>query len=149
MTNLIAIGVGAWIIIGIVALIVLSVILHFINREFRIRYGLNLFGGGLLMILAIGGFVLGYFGLKGDLGKGVGFLGIGVAIFLIVITLIYNCKKCGGIGFLALICQILFAPASLILLLEFFTSNGRSMTYGTYSDRRDIRRAREDRKSVV
>ena len=51
--------IAIYVIAGIVGVIVFSVILHFINREFRIRYRLNLIGGGLLMLIAIGAAVGG------------------------------------------------------------------------------------------
>lgn len=145
MKGILAASTITWVVIGIVAVIVFCIVMHFINREFRIRYRLNLFGGGLLMLLAGGGFALGALGLNGTLSKPIGFLGFGIAIILILITLIYDCKKCGGMGIVAFLCQIVFAPCSLFLIFELFSSHGRSMTYGDYADRRDIQRARERR----
>ncbi len=134
-----------WVIVGIVGAIVLSIIMHFINREFRIRYDLNLFGGGLLMILAIGGIVLGFLALNGKLAsKAIGFVGFGVAALLIIITLVYNCKKCGGAGFLAFLCQLIFAPGALLLVFSFFSSKGRTYT-DTSWERRKIREERQRR----
>ena len=146
MSTLLALGTTGKIIIGaVVAVIVFSIVMHFINREFRIRYRLNLFGGGLLMILAIGGVVAFFLGLKGTIPKGLGFAGLVIALILIILTLVYDCKKCGGAGVLALLCQIVFAPCALFLILELFSNSGRSIPYGDYQDRRDIREARRRR----
>ena len=145
MESLLSASVAVWIIVGIVGIIVFSIIMHFINREFRIRYSVNLFGGGLLMLLAGGGIALGILGLNGTIGKGVGYVGLAVAAFCILFTLIYDFKKCGGAGILAFLCQAVFAPCSLFLIFELFSSHGRALTYGSYTDRRDIRKARERR----
>lgn len=146
MIGLLAASKTAIIVIGaIVGVIVLSVIMHFINREFRIRYDLNLFGGGLLMILAIGGIVVGFLSLSGKIdSKALGFAGFGLAALLIIITLVYDCKKCGGMGFVAFLCQLIFAPGALLLVFSFFSSKGSSYTESSW-ERRKIREERKRR----
>ena len=143
MADFLAASVVTWVIIGIVAFIVFCIIMHFINRAFRVRYALNLFGGGLLMILAGGGMALGVLGLNGTISRPIGYLGFGIAAILIIITLVYDCKKCGGMGIVAFFCQIIFAPCSLFLFFEIFSSHGRNMPYGSYVERRSIQRERE------
>lgn len=121
MTNLaplLAVKTWQWVVIAIVAVIVLCVIMHFVNRAFRVNYNLNLFGGGLLMLVAIGACVGGYFLLKSD-SKVIAFALFAVAALCVIITLVYDIKKCGGMGLVAFLCQILFSVGSLCLILEF------------------------------
>ena len=145
MTGLLAASkVVIYVIVGIVGLIVTCVIMHFINREFRIRYDLNLIGGGLLMLLAGAGYGIGIWQLsKGS--KVIGFVLIAVGLLLTIITLVYDCKKCGGMGIIALFCQLLFSVPALFLILELFTGNYTTMSRDYRREERDIRRARERR----
>ena len=135
--------IAIYVIAGIVGVIVFSVILHFINREFRIRYRLNLIGGGLLMLIAIGAAVGGVL-IVTKAGSKIGYALFALTAICVLITIIYDFKKCGGVGFLALICQILFCVPALILILELFTNtHGAIRDYER--DERDIRRARRYR----
>lgn len=121
MTNfgsLLAIETWQWIVIAIVAVIVISIIMHFVNRAFRVNYNLNLFGGGLLMLLAIGACVGGFFLMKND-GGIISYALFAVAALCVIITLIYDIKKCGGMGIIAFLCQIVFSVGALALILEF------------------------------
>ena len=144
MVELLAISTTVKIIIGVlVGVIVLSIVMHFINRAFRIRYDLNLFGGGLLMILAIGGAVLGAFALSGKINaKALIYVGFGVALVFSIITLVYDCKKCGGMGVVAFLCQLVFAPGALFLVFSFFSNPATS----GLGDRREERRIQEERR---
>lgn len=137
--NLLAVTTVQWVIIVIVAVIVFAIIMHFVNRAFRIRYDLNLLGGGLLMILSAGAGVGGYFLVKD--GNNFGFALFAVAAILIILTLIYDCKKCGAMGVVALICQILFSVGSLLILIEFFTNHG--YVRGQAAESWKVRKARE------
>lgn len=137
--------IAIYVIAGIVGLIVFSVAMHFINREFRIRYRLNLIGGGLLMLLAIGAAVGGILLLTKTDKKIFGFVLFGVTALFSLITLIYDCKKCGGAGVLAFLCQILFCVPALCLVLELFSGKGTTMARDYRREERDIRRARERR----
>jgi len=94
-----------YVIIAIVAIIVLTIIMHFINRAYRIKYGYNLFGGGIVMLLIIGCGVGAYF--LGSSNKTLA-LGLGaVGGILLLILFIVNIKRCGfGAGILALFLQI-------------------------------------------
>lgn len=133
-----------WVVAALVALVVFGFILHFINRAFRIRYDLNLFGGGLLVIIAAasaGGALL----LTGD-GVKLGYILYLVAAAAIIFTLVYNCKKCGfGMGVVAFLCQILFAPGSLVLLLDFLNPNTAYYSYALGDDER-IRKIRRRKR---
>ena len=139
MTNLLAVGVWQWVVIALVGIIVFSIIMHYINRSFRIRYDLNLFWGGLLMLIVIACAVLGYFASKE--GRTIGYGLLAVAAVIVIITLIYDCKKCGAMGIVAIICQILFSAGSLFILIEFF--QGRKTT--NYTTERYIRKKRKER----
>lgn len=116
--SLLAIETWQWIVIGAVAFIVACVIMHFVNRAFRVNYDINLFGGGLLMLIAIGSAVGGYFLMKGD-GKTLSYALFAVAAACVIVTLVYDVKKCGGMGIVAFLCQIIFSVGALLLILEF------------------------------
>lgn len=140
MANLLAIGVGQMILIVLVGIIVLTLIMHYINRAFRIRYDLNLFWGGILMMIAIACICGGFFIFKAE--KKIAYVLLAIAVILIIVTLIYDCKKCGVMGILALICQIVFSPGSLLILIEFFRGNHVT----NYRNERYIRRKREEQE---
>lgn len=140
LTNLIAADVWKWIIIGIVALIVISIIMHFVNRSFRIRYNLNLFWGGLLMLITIGCVVGGYFLVQNE--NKIGYALFALAAILVILTLVYDCKKCGGVGVLAFFCQLIFSVGSLLLLLEFFN---KGYVSGNAAEDRYVRNQRRKR----
>lgn len=118
-----------YLIIGFVALIVLCIIFYAINRAFRRRYGFSLYGGAALMLLAIACVVGGIFLRKDSTFIAYGLFG--VAGLLTLITLIYDIKKCGGVGFFALILQIIFSVPVLVVVIDIFTNKGRSTIMNT------------------
>lgn len=132
-----------WLIIILAAVIVFGVIMHFINRSFRIKYDLNLFGGGLLMAIALASAVGGYFLVKGE--AKIGYALFALTAILIIVTLIYDVKKCGGMGVVALICQILFSVGSILLIFDFFGNKSRSSVSHSIREDRIVRRERERR----
>lgn len=113
-----------WILIALAGIVAFSFIMSRINAKFRENWDLNLFGGGLLMIIA-GGCVAGGAILAKSPSPMLGWALCAIAAAVIILTLVYNCKKCGfGMGLVALLCQILFAPGSLILLVNYFQGTG-------------------------
>ncbi|NCA92270.1 hypothetical protein EOM82_03340 [bacterium] len=134
-----------YVIIAIVGVIVLTIIMHFINRAYRIKYGYNLFGGGVIMLLVIGCGVGAYF-LR-DSAKTLA-MGLGVVgAILLVILFIVNVKKCGfGAGFLAIFLQIVFSVPSLLLIFELFSRKGYSPTLNSMNHSRSNRRIEEERR---
>ena len=91
------------------------------------------------MLIVIACAVLGYFASKE--GRTIGYGLLAVAAVIVIITLIYDCKKCGAMGIVAIICQILFSAGSLFILIEFF--QGRKTT--NYTTERYIRKKRKER----
>ncbi len=146
MANLLGISTTAiGIIGGIVGVIVLSVIMHYINRSYRIKYNYNLFGGGFFMLLAEGGIAVGILAMNGTL-EGNLFLygGFGLAALLILIIAICNFKRCGfGAGLGALFLQIIFSVPCLFLLVELFS--GKSLPTTNYREEQKIREERKKR----
>ena len=134
------IPVWAYIVGGIVAVIVFGLIMHFSNRSFRIKYDMSLYGGGLLMLITIAAVFLGIFVFQDNMPVKIGcFVGAGV---LALITIIYDIKKCGGAGVLAFFLQIIFCVGSLFVVIDFF--KGNNVSYYNREDRvvRDRRRDR-------
>lgn len=132
--------VWAYIVGGIVAVIVFGLVMHFSNRSFRIKYNMSLYGGGLLMLIAIAAVILGILVFQDDMPVKIGcFVGAGV---LALITIIYDIKKCGGAGVLAFILQIIFCVGSLFVVIDFF--KGNNISHYNREDRvvRDRRRDR-------
>ncbi len=135
-----------YIIIGIVAVIVLSIIMHFVNRAFRIKYNYNLFGGGIIMLLVIGCGVGAYLLMSSNKTLALGAIAIGAVLFIILF--IVNVKKCGfGAGFGAIFLQIIFSVPSLLLIIELFNNKGYSPTYmgGGYRSRKRMEEERRRR----
>ena len=70
------------------------------------------------------------------------YVGFGVALVFSIITLVYDCKKCGGMGVVAFLCQLVFAPGALFLIFSFFSNPATS----GLGDRREERRIQEERR---
>lgn len=130
-----------WLIIGVVALIVLAIIMSAINRSFRRKYGMSLFGGGFLMLLAVGLCVGGYFLAK---STKIGYALFAAAAIILLIVLIYDFKKCGfGAGLGALILQIIFCAPSIFVVFDIMFNKGRSVNSAAVRNASRDKRARE------
>lgn len=131
-----------WLIIAFVGVVLLCTIMHYINKHYRIKYDMNLFGGGLLMLIAFAAFGFGiYLALQSNV-IGYALLGLGGVITLI--TLIYDCKKCGWAGVPAVFFQLIFSVACLLLIIELMSNKGHSTTrLESYRETRDVRARRE------
>lgn len=143
MLNLVsAIQWWVWLIVGIVGAIIYFVVMVKVNREFRARYNFSLYGGGFLMLIAEAGIVLAIVFRE---NKIILIAGLAVAALLILITLIYNIKRIGGVGVLALICQLLFSVCSLFAFLNLFSREGRrSLLRDSARDEFYVRRRRRE-----
>ena len=143
MLNLVsAIQWWVWLIVGIVGAIIYFVVMVKVNREFRARYDFSLYGGGFLMLIAEVGIVLAIVFRE---NKIILIAGLAVAALLILITLIYNIKRLGGVGGLALICQLLFSVCSLFAFLNLFSREGRrSLVTDSLRDDFYVRRRRRE-----
>lgn len=116
----------AYIIIGIVALIVLCIIVHFVYRHYRIKYGLNLYAGGFGMLIAVAcvaGFVL----LMKSTPFAYALLIVGIAFFLWVAVISF--KHCGAAGIIAILLEILFCLPCLLMAWDVVSRKGNTSTY--------------------
>ena len=135
-----------WAIIALIVVAVLSAVAFSVNRAFRRRYGVSLFGGGFLLLIGIACLIGGVLLVKG--GTTIGFaLFIGTAVTFIF-TLIYDFKKCGGAGILAFLLQLLFCVPSLLIIFDVLFNRGRSTIQASidedrYERRRERRRRRQ------
>lgn len=126
--------------------VVLAVALHFINRSFREKYGFGLYGGALLMLVFAAGVVGGIFLIKDDRAT-LGFAAIVVGAIALLITLVYDIKKCGAAGFLALLLQIVFCLPALFVVFDLVFNRGRNTIAAPthyYSKKGSGRRREED-----
>lgn len=132
-----------WLKIVLIALgvaIVLSVVFHFVNRAFRNKYGFGLYGGALLMLLAAAGIGGGgYLVATGTTLWGVVLIAVG--IIPLVITLVWDFKKCGGAGIWAFLLQIVFCVPALFVIFDIIFNKGNSTinnptVYGSYNKKR-------------
>lgn len=125
-----------YVIIAVVALIILIVVANKINRAFLRRYGVSLFVGGFFCLLGAGGIAGGIFLVASGSGIGWGLVGLGAVILLIVA--VFDFKRCGfGAGLLALLLQVIFCAASILLVVDLIFNRGRS----TFSSRSKASRA--------
>lgn len=132
-----------YIIIGIIAVIVLSILLHFISKSYYAKYGYGLFGGGIAMLLVIGGVVLAVFMHQTNTLIAVAG-GIAAAVIFFILIAV-NTKRYGfGAGLGALVLQTIFSVPSLLLVVELFTNKGYSSTANAMS--RNRRRAEKARR---
>lgn len=131
-----------WVILALIVVIVLSVVLFKVNRAFRRRYGVSLFGGGFLLLIGIaclgGGIALVHNGST-----------IGAALFIgtaitFIFTLVYDFKKCGGAGLLAFLLQLVFCIPSLLVVFDILFNRGRSTMQASVDE--DIYERRRERK---
>lgn len=132
-----------YIIIGIVAFIVLGIILHFINKSYYMKYGYNLYGGGIAMLLVIacaaGAFLLSKTSVSIAMILG------GAGVVILIILIVVNTKRFGfGAGIGALILQIIFSVPSLLLIIELISGKGYSSTYNSIS--REQRKMEQERQ---
>ncbi len=134
-----------YIIIGIVAVIVLSIIWHFLSKSYYGKYGHGLFGGGVAMVFVIGGVILAVFMAKTNTMIAAGG-GIAAAIIFFILVAV-NTKRFGfGAGIGALILQTIFSVPSLLLIVELFTNKGYSSTANAmHNSRRRAARNRQRR----
>lgn len=131
-----------WLIVGIAAFIVLGLILRKINRSFSLKYGFSIYGGAFLMLLAIGGAVGGAFMVKNDIK--IGYALFALTVILLLITLIYDFKKCGlGGGILALFLQIVFCLPSLFIVFDLLFNRGRTTLHTSVNNDRYYRRRKQ------
>lgn len=130
-----------WVIGVLVAFIVLSIALYYTNRAFRKKYNISLFGGGLLLLFGVAGLVGGIFLAIGGVTYGYALFIITVITF--VITLVYDIKKCGAVGILAFVLQLLFCLPSLLVVFDILFNHGRSTMQASIDEsRRERRRER-------
>ncbi len=114
-----------YLLIALGAVVVLAIILHFVNRAFRNKYGFGLYGGALLMLLAVAGIGGGVFlAVGGTTLWGVVLIVIG--IIPLIITLVWDFKKCGGAGIWAFLLQILFCVPTLFVIFDIIFNKGNS-----------------------
>lgn len=114
-----------YLLIALGAVVVLAIILHFVNRAFRNKYGFGLYGGALLMLLAVAGIGGGAFlAVGGTTLWGVVLIVIG--IIPLIITLVWDFKKCGGAGIWAFLLQILFCVPALFVIFDIIFNKGNS-----------------------
>lgn len=134
-----------WVIGIVVAIIVLFTILIFANRAFRHKYGFSLYGGGFLMLLGVAACVGGVLMIMAEMK-------LGYALFIItaitvIVTLVYDFKKCGGAGILAFILQILFCLPCVLVIFDVLFNRGRStLQQSIDEDVYERRRARRQKR---
>ncbi len=134
-----------YLIIAIVAFAILAIIFTSINKKFIRKYGFSLYGGGILLLIAVGSIVGGYFCI--DRGGFIPYILFAVGAIALLITLIYDFKKCGfGGGILALFLQILFCAPSILVVFDLLFNRGRSTLNSSYGYKRDYRAYREGRR---
>lgn len=138
--------IAKYIIGGVVAIIVLAIVLHFVNKSFYLKYGHSLYGGGLAMLVIIAG-ALGAFLLSDN--KSLALICGAVSIIMFVILLIVNIKWFGvGVGIGAIFLQIIFSVPSLLLILELFTNKGCSTTLNSmHRSRRRMDKNRQNNRN--
>lgn len=129
-----------YLLIALGAVVVLAIIFHFVNRAFRNKYGFGLYGGALLMLLAAAGIGGGgYLAATGATLWGVALIVLG--IIPLVITLVWDFKKCGGAGIWAFLLQIVFCVPALFVIFDIIFNKGKSTVgnpavYGSYNKKR-------------
>ena len=126
MTNLLALSTGSIIAIivgGIVGLVLFGFFLRYVNVRVRARYGMSLWGGAFLMLLAEVLIILGIFLFKDSNGIRIGLCVVGGV--LVLITLIYNIKRAGGMGILFLFLQVIFSVGCVFMVFSLFSRDGR------------------------
>ena len=134
-----------YLIIALVAVIVLSIIFSLINRKFKRTYGINLFVGGFFLLLAVGAIAGGV--LLGLKVSKFGYALILVGLIIAIIVFVQDVKKCGGVGVVAWLCQLVFCVPTIFLIFDLVFNKGRStaMTSSRYGDR-DMRYYREQQR---
>lgn len=114
-----------YLLIALGAVVVLAIILHFVNRAFRNKYGFGLYGGALLMLLAAAGIGGGaVLAVGGTTLWGVVLIVVG--IIPLIITLVWDFKICGGAGVWAFLLQILFCVPALFVIFDIIFNKGNS-----------------------
>lgn len=131
-----------WLIIVVVVVAVLAAVAFSVNRAFRRRYGVSLFGGGFLLLIGVasvaGGIVLGKNGMP------IGYALLIVTAITFLFTLIYDFKKCGGAGIVAFLLQLVFCIPSLLIIFDVLFNRGRATLQASIDE--DIRERRRDRR---
>jgi uncharacterized membrane protein len=136
-----------YVIAGIIAVIVFSIIMHFINRSYRIRYNMNLMGGGFLVLVVAACVTGGVLLMKSGTGnKFIPYALFALGAVITICVFAYDIKKCGGgAGFGAFILQIIFSLGCILTLIDLFANNGRSVCNTGVGEEREIRRIRKER----
>ncbi len=133
--------IGIIVAAAIVGIILLGVILNRINIVFRARYNLSLWGGAFLMMVAEILVVVAIIWVDNTIAKVIMCV---VAGILAIITLIFNIKKAGGMGVLALLLQMIFSIGCPFMILGLFTRQGRrDLIVDKMSDDYRVRRYKE------
>lgn len=125
---------------AIIGIIALCVIMHYVNRHYKIKYRYSLYPGGFFVLLSIAAIIFGYFAEPSLKSLGTGLMvGGGIIILLIVII---NIKKCGiAAGIFALIAQLIFGVVSVFAIFTSF--NGNDTTTG-FKTSKKLRREKEE-----
>lgn len=126
-------------ILALVGLIVLAIILHYINRRYKIRYNYSLYPGGFTMIIAAAAIVFGYIlrPTKGTVGLGLMIAGA-LLLFIVIISNIKHCGFFAGIG--AILAQVICGVACIFVIFS-----GRNSTNSVvgHSSRRSRQKEQE------
>lgn len=115
-----------YLLIALGAAIVLAIVFHFVNKAFRNKYGFGLYGGALLMLLAAAGIGGGAYLATSGNNTLWGVVLIAVGIIPLVITLVWDFKKCGGAGIWAFLLQIVFCVPALFVIFDIIFNKGNS-----------------------
>ncbi len=109
-----------WLVLALGVAVIFGVVFAVINRHFRIKYGVNLIWGGVLVLIAIACIAAGIalIVLDSDVSTPICVAVIAVGVVLYALTLIYDLKKLGSAGITAIILQTVFCVGCFLALVE-------------------------------